>query len=181
MPRLQPIDRANAPAETQKLLDGVEKKLGMLPNMISTMAQSRPVVQAFLGFSQALSSGVIPDQLSEQISLTVAETNGCSYCLAAHSAIGSSLGLTECEIVDARSATSTDRKTETALQFARSIVENRGGVADDDIEQMRSVGYGEQEIAEVIAHVALNTFTNFFNRAAQVDIDFPAVPEVVCD
>ena len=31
------------------------------------------------------------------------------------------------------------------------------------------------EIAEIIAHVALNVFTNYFNRAAQTDIDFPLV------
>ena len=31
------------------------------------------------------------------------------------------------------------------------------------------------EIVEIIAHVALNVFTNYFNRAAETDIDFPKV------
>jgi hypothetical protein len=33
----------------------------------------------------------------------------------------------------------------------------------------------QPEIAEIIAHVALNVFTNYFNIAAGVDIDFPKV------
>lgn len=36
-------------------------------------------------------------------------------------------------------------------------------------------GFFDGEIAEIIAHVALNVFTNYFNIAADVDIDFPKV------
>ena len=37
---------------------------------------------------------------------------------------------------------------------------------------MRSAGFSEGEVAEIIAHVALNVFTNYFNVATDVDIDF---------
>jgi len=45
---------------------------------------------------------------------------------------------------------------------------------------VRNAGFSEGEIAEIIAHVALNVFTNSFNVATDVDIDFPKVsyPEV---
>lgn len=178
MPRIQPIDRTTAPAKTQQLLDGVEKKLGMLPNLIATMAQSPAIVQAYLSFSQALSGGAIPGQLREQIALTVGQANQCGYCLAAHSAVGSSLGLSEDEIRDARTATSTDRKKEAALRFARRMVDTRGFVSDEDLEEVRSAGYGEPEIAELIGNVAFNIFTNYFNHVAHTEVDFPAVPEV---
>lgn len=179
MPRIQPIDRTTAPAKTQQLLDGVEKKLGMMPNLIATMAQSPALAQAYLSFSQALSGGAIPAQLRERIALTVGQANQCGYCLAAHSAVGSSLGLSDDEIRDARTATSPDRKTEAALQFARQIVETRGFVSDEDLEEIRSAGYGELEIAELIGHVAFNIFTNYFNHVAETAVDFPPVPEVI--
>ena len=179
MPRFSPVNLSIATPETQKLLAGVQKKLGMLPNMIATMAQSRVVAQAFLGFSQALAGGVTSARLREQIALTVAEENGCGYCLAAHSAVGSSVGLTDDEVRDARTATSPDRKTEAALQFARRVVDQRGAVSDDDIAAVRDAGYSDPEIVELIAHVALSIFTNYFNRAADTEIDFPLVAELV--
>lgn len=173
MPRIEPVDRRTAPESTQKLLAGVEKKLGMVPNLIATLAQSPAAAQAYLGFSQALSGGVISPQLREQIALAVGEANQCGYCLAAHSAVGSSVGLSDDQLRDARTATSPDRKTEAALQFARRIVDKRGFVADADVEEMRTAGYQDQAIVEVVGHVALNLFTNYFNHVAETEIDFP--------
>ena len=178
MSRLETVDRNNTSDKTGRLLDGVEKKLGMLPNMIATMAHSESVLQSYLSFSQSLSTGVIPPTLREQIALTVAESNQCGYCLAAHSAIGASVGLTGDELSDARLAASLDRKTEAALRFARRIVLSQGGVSDEDVAAVRDAGYGDEEIAEIIGHVALNTFTNYFNRVADTSIDFPRVPEL---
>ena len=179
MPRIQPIDRNAATVGTQKLLGSVEKKLGMMPNLIATMAQSASLVQAYLSFSQALSNGSISAQLREQIALAVGQANQCGYCLAAHSAVGSSLGLSEDEIRDARTASSPDRKTEAALQFARQIVDQQGFVSDDDLEEIRIAGYSESEVAELIGHVAFNIFTNYFNHVAETEVDFPPVPELV--
>ena len=36
-------------------------------------------------------------------------------------------------------------------------------------------GWSDAEIAEIIANVALNIFTNYFNLVAQPEIDFPKV------
>ena len=133
MPRLWPIDRQTAPAAMQKLLADVEEKLGMVPNLIATMAQSTSVARGYLDLAESLSSGVLAEPLREQIALAVSQANGCDYCVAGHSAVGSSIGLTEDELRDARNATSPDRKTEAVLQFARRIVDTRGAVSDDDI------------------------------------------------
>ena len=180
MSRLQTVNTSTADAETQALLNGVQNKLGMVPNMISTMAQSLPVAKAYLAFSDALSGSSIRPKLREQISIAVGASNGCNYCLAAHSAIGKSVGLSDCDVIDAQSANSTDSKSEVALQFARSIAENRGGISDDEFDKMRAAGFSDTEIADVIGLVALNTFTNIFNRAAQTEIDFPEVPVTAC-
>ena len=178
MARIKPISRKTASAKTGKILDGVEMKLGMVPNMIATMAQSEAAVQAYLSFSQALSSGVTSAPLREQIALAVSQQNECNYCVAAHAAIAGTIGLTEDEIRDARTATSPERETEAALQFARHVVDQRGAVSDDQITSIRQAGFGDAEIVEVIAHIALSIFTNYFNRAAQTEIDFPHVAEV---
>ena len=52
---------------------------------------------------------------------------------------------------------------------------HRGDITATDVEAVRSAGATDQEIAETIGHVALNVLTNYFNKAAGVDIDFPVV------
>ncbi|WP_315386487.1 hypothetical protein [uncultured Stenotrophomonas sp.] len=41
--------------------------------------------------------------------------------------------------------------------------------------QLRSVGFNDEEIVEILAHVALNLFTNYVNVAFAVPVDFPGV------
>jgi AhpD family alkylhydroperoxidase len=143
------------------------------------MSHSSSVAKAYLGFSQALSTGTLPPRLREQLALVVGETNGCEYCLAAHTALGKRAGLTEEETCDARRATSQNEKEHLALAFARKIVQNRGVVDDADVEQLRQARYTDGEIAEIVANVALNIFTNYFNQVAGTELDFPAAPSLL--
>ena len=62
-----------------------------------------------------------------------------------------------------------------ALHFARQLVENRGWVNDEDLNRVRRAGYGDGEIAEIVAVVAWKTFANYFNHVAGTEIDFPEV------
>lgn len=178
MPRIQPVDENSADAATAELLGSVKKKLGTVPNIVATMANSPAVANAYLGFSQSLSTGSLPARLREQIALVVGETNGCDYCVAAHTALGKRAGLSEQETCDARRAVADDDKESAALGFARKIVSDRGHVSDADIQQVRQAGYTDGEISEIVANVALNTFTNYFNHVAGTEVDFPAAPDL---
>jgi uncharacterized peroxidase-related enzyme len=176
MERISPVDPQNAQGKAKQLLDAVKAKLGIVPNMTRAMAVSPPVLDAYLGFSGTLSHGVLPARVREQLALDVGEENHCDYCVSAHSAIGKGVGLTDQDLLDSRRGTSADPKTDALLRFARTVVAKRGVVDDADIEPVRAAGYGDAEIAEVVAHVALNIFTNYFNNVAGTAIDFPKAP-----
>ncbi|MBD3673110.1 MAG: carboxymuconolactone decarboxylase family protein [Planctomycetaceae bacterium] len=178
MPRLQPVNMENADSATMALLENVNKKLGMVPNLISTMAHSSAVANAYLGFSQSLSTGTLSPRLREQLALVVGEANSCDYCVAAHTALGKGAGLSEKETCDARRALGGDDAESVALTFARQIVDDRGIVSDADVQRVREAGYTDGEIAEIVANVALNIFTNYFNHVVETEVDFPAVPEL---
>jgi uncharacterized peroxidase-related enzyme len=178
MTRLNPVNRETADDRTTQLLNGVEKKLGILPNMIATMAQSNAVANAYLGFSTALGGGQLPAAVREQIALAVGQKNSCDYCVAAHSAIGAGAGLDEATLIAARQAKSSDPKTDAILKFATLMVESRGNVSDGDIAALKDNGLSEGEIAEVVANVALNIFTNYFNHVAVTEVDFPTPAEL---
>jgi uncharacterized peroxidase-related enzyme len=178
MPRIKPVDQNTADPATAELLNSVKKSMGTVPNLIATMANSPAVAKAYLGFAQALSGGTLPRRLREEIALVVGEANACGYCVAAHTALAKRAGLTEQQTKDARRATSGEEKEQAALLFARKVVQNRGIVADADVDLLRRAGYTEGEIGEIVAHVALNLFTNYFNHVAATELDFPAAPEL---
>lgn len=173
MSRLNMVNAQQAEGKQKELLDAVQKKLGMTPNLVKVFANSPAVLEGYLGLNDSLSNGSLDAKVSEQIALSVAESNGCEYCLAAHSAVGKMLGLDRDEILDARQGTSRDSRVDAALQFAQSVVKNRGWVSDADLDKVRSGGYNDGEITEIVAHVVLNIFRNYFNHIAATPIDFP--------
>jgi uncharacterized peroxidase-related enzyme len=175
MSRIPPVDRNTTNDSVRKNFDAVQRQLGTVPNMMRTMAQSPAVLEGYLGFGAALRRGRLPAALQEQIALAVAESNSCDYCLSAHTALGRGAGLSDDQLIASREARASDPNAAAALQFARAVVERRGGVRDQDLTSVRTAGYDDGDIAEIIAHVALNVFTNYFNRAAHTEIDFPLV------
>jgi len=178
MSRLLAINPEKSTGQAHTLLQGVQSKLGFAPNILRTMANSPAVLQGYLAFSTALSKGKLSPKFREQIALAVSEVNDCQYCLAAHSAIGRSVGLSEETIEDSRRAESPDTKEATGLAFTRSVVKNRGWVSDEEVAKLRKVGFDEGLIVELIANISLILFTNYFNHIAETEVDFPAVSKL---
>jgi alkylhydroperoxidase family enzyme len=58
---------------------------------------------------------------------------------------------------------------------ANSPVRDRGHVSDEALRAVRTAGYSDAQIIEIVQHVALNTWTNCVNNVAKTDIDFPVV------
>lgn len=176
MARIQPVSYEQSTGKTKELLDAVKAKLGMTPNMMKTMVQSPAVLEAYLNFNDALAGGKLNAPIREQIALSSAEINSCGYCASAHTAIGKMVGLGEDAILAARNGNAADAKTDAALKFARTVIVNRGDVSDADFQAVKAAGFSDGEIGEIVANVALNIFTNYFNIIARTDIDFPTVP-----
>jgi len=175
MPRLTVVDPATAEPRTRALLDKVERALGVTPNMMKAMASSPAVLDAYLSFSGALSKGRLPAAVQEQIALVTAVANECGYCLAAHTVLGAKAGVSEEDLVSGRHARAADPKVEAALRFTLAVISTKGFVADADLAAVRAAGYDDGEIGEIVAAVALNTFTNYFNSVGETQLDFPAV------
>ncbi|MCP4245655.1 MAG: peroxidase-related enzyme [bacterium] len=175
MGRMKAVDTNQATGKQKELLEAVKAKMGKVPNMLATLANSPASLQAYLGFSGALAGGVLSARLREQIACALGELNGCDYCVAAHSIIGKGAGLDPQEITAARKGESADPKARAALRFARAIVEHRGHVADADLSAVREAGFGDAEITEIVTNVGFNIFTNYFNHVADPVIDFPRV------
>ena len=58
---------------------------------------------------------------------------------------------------------------------ARKAATERGWVSDEDVAALRTVGVNDAEVAEIVATVAANIFSNYFNHVADTEVDFPEV------
>jgi uncharacterized peroxidase-related enzyme len=165
-----------APAPSRSMLEAVQKQLGVVPNLFRLVATSPAALEGYLSLSAALGKGRLPAATRERIALAIAEVNGCSYCLSAHTFIGKHMvKLDDAEIAANREGTSRDPKADAAVRFAVKIAVARGHVSNDDVVAIRIAGYDDAQVIEIVQHVALNTWTNYINEVAKTEIDFPAV------
>jgi uncharacterized peroxidase-related enzyme len=174
MPRANLVD-TTATGAAKPLLDEIKGAFGTAPNMFRAVANSPAALKSKWGAFGALGAGTIGAKLGEKIAVAVADRDACSYCLAAHTLLGKKAGASGQDMADAQAGHSDDPRTAAALSFALKLVEHRGQVAGADIEALRAVGFDDGQIVEIIAHVALNLFTNYVNIALDVPVDFPSV------
>lgn len=173
MSRITALDPAQASGKNAELFSAVKSKLGVVPNLMRTLGHSPTALEAYLGLSGTLAKGVLPAAVREQLALAIGEANACDYCVSAHSLLGKGAGLSPAAILDARLVRAEDPKTDALLKFAAAVVAARGLVSDETLAAVRAAGASDAEIVEVVAHVALNTLTNYTNHVAQTVVDFP--------
>ncbi len=171
-----PAAIADAPTASQPLLEAVNAQLGVVPNMFRLIATSPHALEGYLSMSGALGKGALPAATRERIALAVAEVNGCNYCLSAHTYLGKNLAhLDDAEMTANRSGASNDPKADAAVRFAAKVARLRGKVGEADMAAVKLAGYSDAQVIEIVQHVALNTWTNYFNEVFGTDIDFPVV------
>ena len=59
MSRLNMVDTHQAEGKQKELLDTVQKKLGMTPNLVRVFANSPAVLQGYLGLNAGLADGAL--------------------------------------------------------------------------------------------------------------------------
>ncbi len=173
---ITPATVADAPEASRPLLDAVAQQLGSVPNMFRAIATSPQALEGYLSLSGALGKGTLPAATRERIALAVAEVNGCNYCLSAHTYLGRNLAkLDDAEITANRNGASNDPKADAAVRFAAKVATERGHITDGDFAAVKLAGYTDAQVVEIVQHVALNVWTNFFNEVFKTEIDFPVV------
>ncbi len=176
MSTLPQIDPATATGPAAQLLGDVKKTFGLVPNMTKVMANSPALLKGYLALLGALSGGVIPAGVGEQLAVATAEANGCEYCLSAHTYIGANVAKVDAdELERARHSESRDPHTEQLLRLSQAILRGRGHLDDHVLAEARAGGVSDAEIGEIVGHLALNILTNYFNVLAGVDNDWPVV------
>lgn len=171
MPFIPPVTPLNTPERSRTLLEAVSKKLGSVPNMIGTLAHSPASLRFYLGQVEALSGGTLAPRLREQIALVTAGINRCDYCVSVHTLATHARGLVKEEVSENVQGRSSDASTQVVLDLVASIVRDRGRPGSALLQAVRTAGFSEAELIEIVAHVGMNLFTNYLNHIVGTEID----------
>ncbi|MDP3653734.1 MAG: carboxymuconolactone decarboxylase family protein [Rhodoferax sp.] len=170
------IDPQTATGITKALLDSTQKQLSRVPNLYRAMANSPKTLGAYLEFRAALQGGLLDKAMCERIALLTAQLNDCDYCVAAHHFRGGKLGLSAEDLAHTRMGQSDSPKIHAALVFVEALVKGQGAVAASTLNTVAQAGWSADELGEMVGHVALNVFSNYFKQVAKPELDFPAAP-----
>lgn len=176
MSNFTPIELEGATGQAAELLTQVKKTLGLIPNMTKVMVNSPVLLKGYLALAGAVGEGVLSTAVRERLAIATAQLNGCEYCLSAHTYIGDNIAKVDVAELDAaRRAESADPHIAALLNLSNEIANNAGAVDEATLQNARNAGVTDQEIGEVVANLALNVLTNYFNTLANVQNDWPVV------
>jgi uncharacterized peroxidase-related enzyme len=174
MPGISPVVGSPDAAVTA-VLDDIKTRRGKVPNAMATLAQSSAAFNGYHAFSKALMRGRLTGRQREIVALVTAQANACQYCLSGHTQTAATVGLSSSEILDARAGKSNNALDNATAAFAEKVIRHKGMVDNADLAVAREAGIDDGLVVEVIANISLNTLTNYNNRLADTEIDFPVV------
>ncbi|RJP57892.1 MAG: carboxymuconolactone decarboxylase family protein [Candidatus Auribacter fodinae] len=172
MARIKLLDANSAQGNAKQILTAVNKQFGWLPNIFKAMSNSPASLDAYIRFNEALSNGSLSPAHRELIAVSVAKHNGCEYCQSAHEQFGKKAGLSDQDINLSFKWDSSNSQNKALLAFTQQVIKSQGAVSDQDLNAIRTAGFSDAQVIEIISHIALNTFTNFFNNVFKPENDF---------
>ena len=169
--------RDDVTPDNQAIFDNLKKALGFVPNLYATFAHFPTALGTYLALQNAKSS--LKPKEREVINLVVSQVNDCEYCLAAHTALGKMLGLTDAQILEIRRGrASFDPKLDRLIRFVREIAEKRGHVSAATTDAFLAAGWSQANLVDAIMVVGDKSISNYLHGTTKIPVDFPAAEKL---
>lgn len=170
----EPVTLETAEPRARDLLEAAQSNLGFVPNMYTYMG-AQPSVLA--GYMQTYgdfreNSGFAPAE-QEVVFLTISRTNGCDYCMAAHSMIADNKSGVPKDVLAALRAGEDlpDAKLAALSQFVETMVVTRGNPGKEAVDTFLDAGYEPKHVLGLVVAIACKTFSNYVNHLAGTPVD----------
>lgn len=164
--------KATVSEENKAILEKIESGVGFIPNIYATYALSKNALSRYTNFANGKTS--LNNKEKEVVNLVVSQVNGCTYCLAAHTAIGKMNGFSDEEILEIRKGTALfNSKFDALAKLAKSIMVNAGKIDDSVLESFFEAGYTKENLVDTILAIGEKAITNMLHNVTKVPVDFP--------
>lgn len=182
-PRLRWVEDHEADDVTATAFAEVRQRRSRVPPVMRTMSL-RPdvmVLVARLADAVHFSDGYLDRRTKEKIATYVSAVNACGYCATSHRVFletagepGRAARAIEGRDLDGADLDEPERKL---LELVGTQTRDPGAVTDAQVEELRALGWSDEQLVEALIDSAL---FNFFNRMVEsfglTPADFVPVP-----
>ena len=164
----------SAPERSKPALRQLQSVFGMIPNIAGAMATSPVLINSLGALFGNVHGGSFTEAQVQIILLTDAVTNGCTWAVAFHSALALKEGIDPVDVGAIREGRLPKDGNFAALSaLAKTMIEKRGRLADEDINRFVAADFGKDHLLEVIAAVAASTITNYAGSITKPPLEAP--------
>jgi alkylhydroperoxidase family enzyme len=177
MANVSPVDDPTSIPELAPVAERMEAVLGFVPNSILTMDRVPGLAGAFSGLAgPILRNDLIEPGLVQMIAMAASTAAGSRYCQAHTSHTGHRVGVAEAKLADVYDVEHSDRFSDAEraalrLAFAAASVPNRS--SPDHFAELRE-HFDDEQIAAIVAVIALFGFLNRWNDTIGTELEDPA-------
>lgn len=167
----------SAPEASKPILGAAKKKMGFVPNLMATMSESPVMVESYLTLMGLFDKSRLSETERQIILMTNNRLNGCTYCMAAHTAVSKMAKVDEDIIEALRSGSELeDPKLEALRQFAIIMNESRGWAAEEQVADFIAAGYTKETVLEVVVGTSLKVLSNYSTHIVEPELDKAFLP-----
>ena len=155
----------NLPGDIRETILAVQEKSGFVPNVFLALTNRPDEFRAFFAYHDALmeKEGGLTKGEREMIVVATSAHNQCIYCVVAHGAIlrirEKNPQLADQIAANYRKADITPRQ-KAMLDFALKVSKSSHEISNADIEDMRELGFSNDDIWDIGAISALFALSN---------------------
>jgi alkylhydroperoxidase family enzyme len=165
---------ASAPEASKPGLEQLKKAFGVVPNIAGAIANSPKLLNSLVGVFQQVHSSSLTEQEIQIVLLTDAVANSSTYAVAFHTGLALQAKVSSSETDEIRERRApTDKRFAALSTLAKTLIEKRGHLSDQEFDSFLSAGFTKEQVLEVIAIVAASTITNYFATIAKLPLDDP--------
>jgi alkylhydroperoxidase family enzyme len=164
----------SAPERSKPALQQLQAAFGMIPNLIGAMSTSPVLINSLVGLFGNVHGGSFTEAQVQIVLLTDAVTNGSAWAVAFHTTLALKEGIDPADVQAIREGRLPKEAKFAALSgLAKTMIEKRGRLNDEDIDRFIAAGFGKDHLLEVVAAVAASTITNYTGSITKPPLEAP--------
>ena len=165
------VSNQEAAEKIKPVFEGMEKKIGAVPNVFRAMAHNPEMLEAFLALNATLPKTKLDGKLRELAYIKTSELNGCDYCLHHHRALGKKAGLNDRQVAETAHFETSDAYNEMereVLLYAEEVTRHIN--VDDALVDRIKQKLGDRELVELAMAVGIANFTNRVTETLRLEL-----------
>ena len=175
MALLNLIEKEQATGRVAEIYETMINTMGFIPNAFKVYSPSEFILEKqFANLGYYMKHKTLGGKLLAFIRLLVSEKEECAYCVGMNSGILLQYGVLPEMITEIRkdpSKAPLDEKELAMLLFVLKVTQNSNSIEQSDVDHLRNLGWGDQEILEAAYHGASSIASDKILNAFKITLD----------